>query len=332
MAAEKRAGLRHVAINGWFAGDHGSGSGQYLHHMLAALAQAAPQVEWSLLLPAGTRAPGIAGVRPVEVTLPRLPRPLRKLWWEQVAVPQAAGRLSAQALWVPYWAAPWRSPLPVVVTVHDLIPLLLPEYRRGLLQRAYTALVSTTARRAAAVITVSHASGRDIITHLGIPGERVHVVWHGANQEGSTAAEPVLADVRSRLDLPARYFLYLGGFDARKNLRTLLQGYRRYLDRGGDAAVKLVIGGKLPARDGAFAPDPVTIAAALNLGEQVRFLGWVDETDKPALYAMATAFLFPSLYEGFGMMVLEAMQAGAPVLTSSNRQQEPPRPEGRGGD
>lgn len=310
--------LRHVAVNGWFAGDEGSGSGQYLHHMLAALPAAAPHVRWSLLLPAGFKARAWPGVTVEQVALPPLPASLRKVWWEQVAVPLAAKRLGVDTLWVPYWAAPWSRRVPVVVTVHDLIPMLLPDYRGGILQRVYTSLVSATARRAAAVITVSHAGARDIVAHLDIPGERVFVIHHGANQEGTAADAAALTEVRARLGLPERYFLYLGGFDARKNLSTLLHGYRRYLDRGGDPAVRLVIGGRLPASDSAFAPDPAPIAAALHLGDQVRFLGWVDEADKPALYAMATAYLFPSLYEGFGMMLLEAMQAGTPVVTSAS--------------
>jgi glycosyltransferase involved in cell wall biosynthesis len=117
--------------------------------------------------------------------------------------------------------------------------------------------------------------------------------------------------------LPPRFFLYLGGFDVRKNLRGTLTAYRRYLDRGGDRAVRLVVAGRLPQADTAFFPDPQKIAAELHLEDQVHFCGWIDEADKPALYALATAYIFPSLYEGFGMMVTEAMQAGAPVVTSA---------------
>ena len=92
--------------------------------------------------------------------------------------------------------------------------------------------------------------------------------------------------------------------------------YRRYLDQGGDPAIKLVLAGVLPTHDSAFAPDPRRIIAELGLGDQVHCCGWVDEADKPALYALSSGFIFPSLYEGFGMMVLEAMAAGTPVITS----------------
>lgn len=315
-----------VAINGWFAGDTSSGSGQYLNHLLAHFAGAAPAARFSLLLPE-KRGPAklIDGaeydwpnVDIVRVSIPPLSRNLAKLWWEQISVPQAARRLGADVLWIPYWAAPYWQPLPTVVTIHDLIPLLLPAYRGGVLQHAYTGLVSRTAKRSACVIAVSEAAKRDIVAHLAIPAERVVAVLHGPNQEGSVMPTPQQpAAVRQKYGLPERFFLYLGGFDVRKNVKNTLQAYRRYLDRGGDPSVRMVIAGKLPQSDSAFYPDPQKIAAELQLGISVQFCGWIDEADKPAIYALATAYIFPSLYEGFGMMVTEAMKAGAPVVTSA---------------
>lgn len=311
-----------------------SGSGQYLHHLLAQFPQQAPDTRFSLLLPIRSEMNPMdirqrvveienslaeqGTVEPVPIKLPRLPRQLAKLWWEQVSTPRAALGCGADLLWVPYWAAPLWQPLPVAVTVHDLIPRLTPGYRGGPLQRAYTTLVSYTAKRSAALLTVSQASARDIEAHLQIPSERIHVVHHGPNQSGAAPSSAATEEqIRQKYALPDRYFLYLGGFDRRKNVQTTLRAYRRYLDEGGDPAVALVIAGQLPETDSAFSPDPQKTAAELNLTEQVRFCGWVDEADKPALYAMSEAYLFPSLYEGFGMMVLEAMSAGAPVITSS---------------
>lgn len=323
--------MTHIAINGWFVGQSTTGSGQYIDHLLTHLPRYASAVRWSLLLPphAMREASRLAAVAPTvavqPVSLPPLPAPLAKLWWEQVTIPHMARRLSADLLWVPYWAAPLWQPTPVTVTIHDLIPALLPAYRGGWLQRMYTALVSVTARRAAAVITVSHASKRDIVTHLRIPNARVHVIYHGPNQEGAPQPDAaVQMAVRQKFTLPQRFFLYVGGFDVRKNVRATLEGYARYLARGGDPGVQLVIAGKLPTVDSLFTPDPQRLAAELGLHGQVHFCGWVDELEKAALYAMATAYVFPSLYEGFGMMVLEAMCAGAPVVTSAESANAPP--------
>lgn len=307
----------HIAVNGWFLGTDTAGSGQYLHHLLRALPAADASVRWSLLVPEGVTAPEFAGVEVVRRSLPPLPRQLRKVWWEQVTVPRAAKELRADALWTPYWASPLWQSVPTVVTVHDLIPLLLPLYRGAILNRAYTRLVVASARRATSVITVSQASKRDIVTHLGIPAERVHVVWHGVNQEErSTPGEEDKARVAAKYGLAGRYFLYLGGFDSRKNVVGIVQGYARYLALGGDATVRLVIAGKLPTVETSFAPNPRAKAKALGIEQHVDFIGFVDEADKAALYAGSAAFVFPSLYEGFGMMALEAQQFGSPVITS----------------
>ncbi|NJN80860.1 MAG: NAD-dependent epimerase/dehydratase family protein [Caldilineaceae bacterium] len=207
----------HIAINGWFLGQESAGSGQYLHHLLEHLPRhAPPSVRFSLLTTeASERA--LPGIDPVRLSLPGLPKNLAKLWWEQVTVPRAARRLGADVLWVPYWAAPLWQPCPVAVTIHDLIPLLLADYRGGRLQRGYTALVGHTARRAASVIAVSAASAHDVIHQLGVPEERVHVVHHGPNQEGAPAPDAEqLRQISKRYQLPERFFLYLGGFDLRK--------------------------------------------------------------------------------------------------------------------
>ncbi len=309
----------HGVVNGWFVGRSHAGSGQYTDHLLAHLPQVAPQTRWTVLLPEDTPLP--APIHPnltfQSIPLPRLPASLAKVWWEQITVPRLAQRLRADVLWVPYWAAPWWQPMPTVVTIHDLIPLLLPAYRGGWLNRLYTRLVSATARRADRVLTVSQASARDITEHLGIPAQRITPVHHGPNQEGSVALGTVAVDqVRAKYGLPARYFLYLGGFDVRKNVVMLLLAYKRFLEKGGDPSVKLVIAGKLPDRPTQFAPDPRPLAGGLGLADKIIFTGWVDEADKPTLYALSLGYLFPSQYEGFGMMVLEAMQAGTPVVTS----------------
>ena len=311
--------MTHIVVNGWFFNQLTTGSGQYLHQLLARFGPQA--IQYTLLVPAdGALDPATvvwSGVTIKPIALPPLSKNLRKLWWEQVTVPWVARQLRADALWVPYWAGPLWQPCPIVVTVHDIIHLLAPAYRGGKLQQLYTSLVAYTAKRAAAVITVSQAAAADIVTYLSIPGERVQVVYNGADQAAGKALDAArLATVRQKYGLPERFFLYLGGFDVRKNVTGTLGAYRRYLDRGGDPAVRLVIAGKLPTQDSDFTPDPQRIAGELKLLPYVQFCGWIDEADKPALYALATAYLFPGFYEGFGLMVIEAMNAGTPVITS----------------
>lgn len=310
----------HIAVNGWFIGQQTTGSGQYLHHLLDHLPRQRSGIEVSVLVPSRTYNPiwhdRWPNTRLIPVDVPAMSRSLQKLWWEQVAFPRAARQSDPDVTWVPYWAAPLWQPQPLVVTVHDVIPLILPAYRGGIFQRAYTRLVSHTARRAASVLTVSHASARDIVRHLHIPRERVHVVYHGPNAGGAAIAD-AMETARVRYDLPSQYFLYLGGFDLRKNVAGVIHAYRRYLEMGGSPDVALVIAGSLPGNPSGVVSDPRAVVSELRLQEHVHFCGWVDEADKPALYALATAFVFPSLCEGFGMMALEAMAAGTPVITSA---------------
>ncbi len=311
-----------IGLNAWFLGQETTGSGQYLHHLLNELAAAdhpftlftnptQPSEPASLALPV-SRFQRIALSTPFDGRSENL----TKLWFEQVAVPRAARRLGLHLLHVPYWGSPLRPTMPTVVTVHDIIPLLLPAYRGGPLVRAYTRLAAAAARRAAFVLTDSLASQQDIVRHLGVPAHRVRAVPLAADPRFRPPTDvALLTTVRQKYRLPDRYLLYLGGFDRRKNVPLVLQAFARLLAELPPA--RLVLAGRLPLQDSDFFPDPRRIAQALSLGDAVQFIGWVPEDEKPALYASAVAFVFPSHYEGFGLPPLEAMACGTPVIGST---------------
>ena len=187
--------------------------------------------------------------------------------FEQIVFPRECARLGVDVAHVPYWAGPLRPSVPTVVTIHDLIPLLLREYRGGPLVRLYTALVSTTAQSAALVLTDSEASRRDIVTHLDLPPERVRVVYLAADERYTPAPAPDDGAIRSRYDLPERYVLYLGGFDVRKNVAAVLAAYRWAGPAIGDEC-PLVIAGRLPERDTPFSPDPRRLAQEHGIDER----------------------------------------------------------------
>ncbi len=167
------------------------------------------------------------------------------------------------------------------------------------------------------MVTDSEASKRDIVAHLGIGPERVHAIHLAADPRYAAITDPVeLARVRTKYSLPDEPFLlYLGGFDVRKNVVRMIEAYARMVAQIANRdrtlppvpCPKLVIAGKLPAAGTPFAPDPRPVVARLGIGERVRFTGWVDEADKPALYAMAVGTVFVSEYEGFGLPVVEGM-------------------------
>jgi glycosyltransferase involved in cell wall biosynthesis len=303
-----------VAVNGWFWHQIATGSGQYLAALVEWLPRTANGHAYHIVAPAGEPVDAAPPwqVTPVTTPFDRGSRNVAKLWFEQVGFPAACRRLRADVALIPYWGAPLWQPCSTVVTIHDLIPMLLPLYRGGAAQRAYTWLVGHTARRAQAVLTDSEAGRRDVAAHLHIPAERIHAVPLAAGPQYRPITDPdVLAQVRAHYLLPATAFLlYLGGFDARKNVPRMLAAYARLPA----PRPPLVVGGKLPATDSAFAPDPRPIAARLGIAETVHFIGWVEEADKPALYSLALESLYISEYEGFGLPVLEAMGSGCVVL------------------
>jgi glycosyltransferase involved in cell wall biosynthesis len=203
------------------------------------------------------------------------------------------------------------KPAPVVVTVHDLIHLM-PDYRGSAKVQAYTRLVSEATRRAAMVITDSEASRRDIVEKLRVPLERVRVVYLGVEpcyrpeHEAASAAR-----LRQKYGLRRDLALYLGGLDPRKNVAALLRAYAWMREQLSDPP-ELVVAGPNPQ-----ATDLPALAESLGVAKAVRFIGRVEEEEKPVLYGIAHLFVFPSLYEGFGLPPLEAMACGAPVVCSN---------------
>lgn len=310
-----------IGVSGWFWGQETVGSGQYLHQLLIHLSSLYPKDRYILFVPAGVPAshPQLPAdnVEYAELHTPfGAQGDLAKLWFEQVAVPAACRKWRVDLLHVPYWAAPAWAPVPVVTTIHDVIPLILPEYASSPAARAYTRLVCWTARRSRLVLTDSQTSARDLVRLLGVPASRVRAVYLGVSPGIASVHDPaVRARVREHYHLPERYMLYLGGFDRRKNVPMLIDAYANAVRRCPELPA-LVVGGRLPEKETPLFPDPRRAAVQAGVQEHVHFIGWVREEDKPALYSMATCFLFPSLYEGFGLPVLEAMACGTPVIAA----------------
>ena len=311
-----------ILLNGWFIDQPHTGSGQYTLQLLKQLPCIAPQHEYALVVPhkGSFKIIDITADTDFQLLTSNLQLPtsnFRKLLFEQSIMPRAASAYAADVLHVPYWAPPLRSSVPIVVTIHDIIPLILPQYRGGPLVRAYTQLVSAAARGATLILTDSNASRSDIMQHLHIPADRVRTIYLAADPKFTDHPDPIdTAALRKNHDLPDEYVLYLGGCDARKNVETLLQVYTWAQDVLGEA-YPLVVAGSLPDRHDAFFRDPRIIAQQIEVEPVVRFIGRVAEEDKVALYQQARAFLYPTLYEGFGLPALEALACGVPVVGSN---------------
>jgi glycosyltransferase involved in cell wall biosynthesis len=311
-----------IVINGWFLDQPDTGSGQYTLQLLKHLPQIAPRHEYALVVPhkGSFKIHDVTTDTDLQLLISNIRRPtsnFRKVLFEQSIMPRAAQAYEADVLHVPYWAPPLRSSVPIVVTIHDIIPLILPQYRGGALVRAYTQLVSTASRGATLILTDSNASRNDIMQQLLIPANRVCTIYLAADPEFTDHLDPIdMTALRKNYNLPDEYVLYLGGCDARKNVETLLQVYTWAQDVLGES-YPLVFAGSLPDRHDEFFHDPRVIAKQIEVEDVVRFIGRVAEEDKVALYQQARAFLYPTLYEGFGLPALEALACGVPAVGSN---------------
>jgi glycosyltransferase involved in cell wall biosynthesis len=238
----------------------------------------------------------------------------REIIWEQWDLPRRLRQAKIDVFHAPSnRGLPWLRSCRYVLTIHDTvenIPSLLPPRPiKARLRQYYADLASV--RAADIILTVSEHSKRDICRHWHLGSDRVVVTLEGCDPRFSTKlAAETIEDVCQRFGLPPRYLLYLGGFDRKKNVNGLLKGYA--LTSRAEVP-DLVLAGE---KKWEFAATE-SLALTLNCGERVVFPGVIPDHDLPALYQGALAFVYPSLYEGFGLQLVEAMASGVPVVASN---------------
>lgn len=307
--------MLHIAVNGFFWDKPTVGVGQYLHGLLNAISHV-DAVRIELLVPAGTTPPEV----PPGVTLHILHTPfdgtsdnLAKLWFEQIAVPQAATQLGTQLLHVPYFAPPYICSVPVVTTIPDLIPLTRPTYRGSALVRGYMALVKAASKRSHTLLAISHAVAQSASQLLHRPVDEI-VVTHLAADPMYTPHADAVAYVAQR-GIIGPYVYYVGGYDERKNVMTLVRAFAALPDHI-RTHTWLVLAGKVPSHNRTLFPDIDAEIDRLGVRAQVKHID-VSRADNPYFYSAATLFVYPSFLEGFGLPPLEAMACGTPVICSN---------------
>jgi glycosyltransferase involved in cell wall biosynthesis len=200
-----------------------------------------------------------------------------------------------------------------VVTVHDVIPLALPWAFPPRHRLVLATALARIRKQAEAVIVPSTAAAEDVVHFLRVERERIHVIPMGCEPRFRPAEEPGRAAMlRRRYNLPERYILFVGTLEPRKNVQTLLRAFAQLIAEVPQDGLTLVIAGG----DGWGGADYRSTVDALKLHRHVRFAGFVEDDHLPDLYRGALLFVYPSLYEGFGLPVLEAMACGTPVITS----------------
>ena len=294
--------------------DQGAGIGRYARNILTRLPDLGAVDRWVLL-----RAPEHRGAparyspppgRTRVVTLPISRRRADQLWFRArlpLDVRLVAGRLDV--VYSPDFTAPPAFGVPRMVTVHDLAFLTHPQHTTDALRRYLVTVVPRQVAAADRVAVVSNATAEDVVRLLGVPRERVVVARNGVEPRFLEAVPPGPED-RARLGLPERYLLMVGTIEPRKNHLTAF----RALERAG-------LGDRLPllvaGRPGWGYETALAEARRLSAAGIVRILDYVPEQSLPTLYAGATALLYPSWTEGFGLPVVEALAAGTQVITGT---------------
>ncbi len=234
---------------------------------------------------------------------------------EHFSIPLKLRRLGAQLLHSPHYVRPLLCTIPSVVTIHDCIHLLFPQYLPNRAAFRYARFVMGSAvRRSALVYTVSEASRTDILRFY--PATDPDKVWVVPNAiDAELLEDPGQEErerVRERYQIRGRFVLFAGNVKPHKNLERLIRAFARVRAEPGHEDVRLVLLGEDVSRYGSLR----RAVEESGVRQDVRFFGFVPHRTLAALYRMASVFAFPSLYEGFGLPPLEAMACGTPVVTS----------------
>ena len=298
-----------VAIDGNFLALPASGIGTYLRGLLDALNADADSlgVRMHLVEPAPGRFlhPGSKQHR---------------FLWDAFGV--AGGVLAARdpkpdLLHLPQMSAPLSSPIPVVATIHDVIPFVMDDYRASRAMRLYLATMARSVKKARRVIAPSRSAKADIARVLGIPADRIRVIEEAADPSfvpgtGGSA----IALVAEKWGLTGRYLFNIGGFDRRKNLPLLIEAFAAALPSLDDD-VRLVIAGAPHTGNERVFPPLEPVIREHGVEGRVVLTGRVTDEERLALYQAAHVYITPSEYEGFGLTPLEAMACGVPAIVAN---------------
>jgi len=276
-----------------------SGFGFYVKNLVEALAKVDPENKYVLISPQ-------TGQHAKDFSTPQ------RWFWDQFIFPRRARKSKVDLLHQPCFSAPLFYEGRVIVTCHDLISIFFPENLPLASRLFYSKWEPFSYRKASKIIAISEHTKRDIMALLKIPEEKISVIPLAASRDfRPIRSMRKLKEVREKYKTGQNYLLDVGTIEPRKNLPFLVRAYALAVREGVDS--NLVITGK----KGWYYQGLFQLVEDLNLEDKVIFTGYVEEKDLPALYSGAKAFVFPSLYEGFGLPPLEAMACGTPVISSN---------------
>ena len=308
---ERERGKRpfRIAINAHLLSGEAGYRRAGIHHYIAQVLSHLPQTEeeaYTIFTRYGADLPERADFVLQGSRWPTESRSVRILW-EQLVWPWQARQQDLMHSMA--FVLPFAARCPSVVTVYDLSFLHFPEQFPSLQRWYLTSQTKRSCRAARRVITISESSRQDVHRFFGVPLAQIDVVYPGVNGRYQPLPAAQISAFRQKHQLPERFILHVGTLQPRKNIPALLEALAKLNDKD----VQLVLaGGKGWLYDEIFAQ-----VTSLGLVDRVIFAGYVHDEDLPLWYNAATLFAFPSVYEGFGMPVVEAMACGTPVVASN---------------
>lgn len=306
-----------IGFDARYINDRYHGIGRYAFELLMALTQSARDHTFVIFQGKGqdSRFDWSVLIRQPNVELRLGPWPL---YWphEQFMWPLLIKRSNIDIFHSPYFVAPLlaSSKLPIIITIHDLIFDRYPQYMpQSWSFPYYRLLMRLGTRRARKVVTVSHSTAQDLHTYYAVPEDHIYVVPDGIDFEKWRQRAPGdLQSIRQKYQFSKPFILCIGARRPHKNYRRLVEAFYSIHDQ---LPHELVFAGSIDER---FSDDAQLATEQLGLNGRVRFLDWVPEKDLPALYQLADILAQPSLIEGFGLPVLEAMASNTAVLVGNN--------------
>ena len=293
----------------------GAGISRVIYELVAHLGSVPSSYKYLVFAPESEDNRRLVRSAGIEARLTRLPveRPAVRVAWEQLALPLELRRARVDLLHALGFVSPlvWRGP--TVVTVYDLSFLLFPELFNRANRLYLRQLAPPSFRRASHVIAISEHTRQDVIRLCGVSPERVTAIHLAADARFSPADPNAVAQFRRELRVPESYILYMGTLEPRKNVATLVRAYAE-LRRMNHVSHTLVLAG---ARGWQYEPI-FALVRELGLQKHVWFPGFIPAEEQALWYTAADVFAYPSLYEGFGLPVLEAMACGTPVVASNS--------------
>jgi glycosyltransferase involved in cell wall biosynthesis len=232
-----------------------------------------------------------------------------KLWWDQISIPRLSRQEGLDLVYNPKLSIPFFTKCKTVLVMHGAEQFAVPWAYKWYDRMYFSVANRLYCKRASAIISMTHTGAKDIARYMGADPRKLHVVYEAYNERCRVLDRTETVVIRKKYSLPERFLLFVGGLNPVKNFGNVLKAYKRIQNSYPHKLV--VVGFKRWKYE-----NDLELITQLGLQDQIVFTGFVPDEEIPAFYNLADVFLFPSLYEGFGIPVLEAMACGCPVITT----------------